>query len=113
MVDGPRIIQDGFDKVGQDPTSRLEQAPGKPRVLTDAVFPSIQTQGKPFEIYTPENRYVFVSSRQHIMELDAALDSVMSLHESAKQVSTYPLATERLVILAHAPSSQVQLWESR
>lgn len=81
---GPVLSKMASTRLVKIPPQHLSR---KPRVLTDVVSPSIQAQGKPFEIYAPENRYVFVSSKQHIMELDAAPDSVMSLHESAKQVS--------------------------
>ncbi|KAK2745535.1 hypothetical protein FQN57_003660 [Myotisia sp. PD_48] len=55
---GPTIIQDKFDKAGN----------------------------KPFEIFAPDNRYVFVSSPQHIKELDNAPDTVLSLQAASKQM---------------------------
>lgn len=38
----------------------------------------------PFTIDVPENRYHVVSSWKHIKEIDAAPDSVLSLHGGAK-----------------------------
>ncbi|KAI7779164.1 hypothetical protein LA080_001236 [Diaporthe eres] len=58
LLDGPSIIQDGFDKA----------------------------DGNPFEINAPDNRYVFVSSTKHIKELDSAPDTVLSLQAASKQM---------------------------
>ncbi|KAI9644959.1 hypothetical protein NHQ30_006994 [Ciborinia camelliae] len=45
-----------------------------------------RSKGTPYEIFAPDNRYVFVSSAEHIKEIDAAPDSVLSLQAAAKQV---------------------------
>jgi hypothetical protein len=55
---GPQIIQEAFDEVG----------------------------GRPFELFAPDNRYVFVSDPQQIRELDNAPDTVLSLQAASKQV---------------------------
>ncbi|OOF97840.1 hypothetical protein ASPCADRAFT_128031 [Aspergillus carbonarius ITEM 5010] len=58
LFNGPRIIQRKFNK----------------------------SQGRPFEIFTPDNRYVFASSPQHIRELDTAPDTVHSLQAASRQM---------------------------
>jgi hypothetical protein len=58
LVNGPRIIQAGYDKAN----------------------------GEAYEIFTPESRYVFVSSDQHIQELNALSDSTASLQAAAKEM---------------------------
>jgi hypothetical protein len=58
LVKGPSIIQDGYDRAN----------------------------GAAYEVFTPESRYVFVSSEQHIKELDALSDSTASLQAAAKQM---------------------------
>lgn len=39
----------------------------------------------PYTVDVPENRYHLVSSWKHIKEIDAAPDSVLSLHAAAKE----------------------------
>ncbi|CAG8981795.1 hypothetical protein HYALB_00004738 [Hymenoscyphus albidus] len=46
----------------------------------------MQANGNPFEVFVPENRYLFVSSAKHIKEVDAATDDVLSLQAAAKQL---------------------------
>ncbi|KAF4631712.1 hypothetical protein G7Y89_g6427 [Cudoniella acicularis] len=58
LFNGPRIIQDRFDKAN----------------------------GRSFEVLAPDNRYVFVSSVKHIKELDTAPDTVLSLQAASKQM---------------------------
>lgn len=58
LVKGPSIIQAGYDRA----------------------------KGAAYEVFTPESRYVFVSSEQHIKELDALSDSTASLQAAAKQL---------------------------
>ncbi|KAF3000341.1 hypothetical protein E8E14_002268 [Neopestalotiopsis sp. 37M] len=58
LFDGPRLIQEGYDK----------------------------SNGGPFEILAPDNRYVFVSSPKQVKELDAAPDTVLSLQGASKQM---------------------------
>ncbi|KAI0200207.1 cytochrome P450 [Astrocystis sublimbata] len=58
LLNGPKIIQDGFNK----------------------------SSGKPYEVLAPDSRYVFVSSAQHIKELDSAPDTVLSLQAASKQM---------------------------
>ncbi|KAH8766056.1 cytochrome P450, partial [Diaporthe sp. PMI_573] len=58
LFDGPRMIQDSFEKA----------------------------DGNPFEINAPDNRYIFVSSPKHIKELDSAPDTVLSLQAASKQM---------------------------
>ncbi|KAK0654525.1 cytochrome P450 [Cercophora samala] len=45
-----------------------------------------ESQGKGYEILTPESRYVFVSSPSHIKELLAVPDSVFSLYAASRQL---------------------------
>uniref|UniRef100_A0A0B7KLU2 Cytochrome P450 n=2 Tax=Bionectria ochroleuca TaxID=29856 RepID=A0A0B7KLU2_BIOOC len=45
-----------------------------------------QSNRQPFEIHAPDNRYVFVSSPDHIKEVDQAPDTVLSLHAATKQM---------------------------
>ena len=58
LFQGPRIIEEEFNKAG----------------------------GKPFFIDVPENRYLVVSSWSHIKEIDAAPDHVLSLQAAAKEL---------------------------
>ncbi|EGD92510.1 hypothetical protein TESG_00083 [Trichophyton tonsurans CBS 112818] len=58
LLDGPNIIQAGYDKA----------------------------KGSPYEVLAPDARYVFVSSAEHIKEIDAASDNVLSLQAAAKQM---------------------------
>ncbi|KAI3317916.1 cytochrome P450 [Xylariaceae sp. AK1471] len=46
----------------------------------------IKSNGNPFEVRSPENRYVFVSSDKHIKELDSAPDTVLSLQAASKEM---------------------------
>ncbi|RYP07681.1 hypothetical protein DL764_002365 [Monosporascus ibericus] len=55
---GPSIIQEGFDKAS----------------------------GQPYEVQTPDTRYVFVSSPKHIEEIDQAPDSILSLQAASKHM---------------------------
>ncbi|KAI1290681.1 cytochrome P450 [Xylaria venustula] len=55
---GPSIIKDGFEK----------------------------SNGEPYEVTTPDTRYVFVSSRKHIEEIDQAPDDVLSLRAASKHM---------------------------
>ncbi|KAI0809677.1 cytochrome P450 [Xylaria sp. FL0064] len=45
-----------------------------------------KSNGRPFEILAPDNRYVFVTSAKHIKELDSAPDTVLSLQAASKQM---------------------------
>ncbi|KAI1334212.1 cytochrome P450 [Xylariaceae sp. FL0016] len=45
-----------------------------------------RSKGQPFEILAPDSRYVFVSSREHINEVDSAPDTVLSLQAASKQM---------------------------
>ncbi|KAI5865350.1 cytochrome P450 [Durotheca rogersii] len=54
---GPSLIQDGFDRA----------------------------KDQPYEILSPDTRYVFVPSKKHIRELDSAPDTVLSLQAASKQ----------------------------
>jgi hypothetical protein len=45
-----------------------------------------EADGKPFELFAPDNRYVFVSDPQQIKEVDNAPDTVLSLQAASKQV---------------------------
>ncbi|KAF1852230.1 cytochrome P450 [Cucurbitaria berberidis CBS 394.84] len=58
LFNGPDMIQDAFEK----------------------------SNGRPFEMFAPDNRYVFVSSADHIKELDCAPDTVLSLQAASKQM---------------------------
>ncbi|PQE05922.1 cytochrome p450 protein [Rutstroemia sp. NJR-2017a BVV2] len=55
---GPKIIQDAYEKAN----------------------------GKPFEVLAPDTRHVFVSSIQHVKELDTAADTVLSLQAASKHM---------------------------
>lgn len=46
-----------------------------------------EADGKPFELFAPDNRYVYVSDPQQIKEIDNAPDGVLSLQAASKQVS--------------------------
>lgn len=75
LLKGSSVIQYHYEKEGSSPSklsSRLIIA---------------QSNGKPFEIFAPDNRYVFVSSHEHIKEMDRAPDTVLSLQAASKQVS--------------------------
>ncbi|KAI1824544.1 cytochrome P450 [Xylaria intraflava] len=58
LIRGPTIIQNAYD----------------------------QSNGAPFTVDAPDNRYVVVSSWDHIQEIDAAPESVLSLQGAAKEV---------------------------
>ncbi|KAI0096705.1 cytochrome P450 [Nemania sp. FL0031] len=58
LINGPTIIQNAYD----------------------------QSNGAPFFIDAPDNRYLVVSSWDHIKEIDAAPESVLSLQGAAKEV---------------------------
>lgn len=51
-----------------------------------------QAMGQPFEVFAPDNRYVFVSSTKHISEIDSAPDTVLSLQAASKQVRNFLLS---------------------
>ncbi|KAI0183417.1 cytochrome P450 [Xylaria flabelliformis] len=58
LFNGPGIIQHGFDI----------------------------SNGRAYEVHAPDNRYVFVSSEEHVRELDQAPDTVLSLQAASKQM---------------------------
>ncbi|TRX96846.1 hypothetical protein FHL15_002152 [Xylaria flabelliformis] len=58
LLDGPGLIQQGFDR----------------------------SNGAPYEIVAPDVRYVFVSSKEQVMELDRAPDTTLSLQAASKQM---------------------------
>ncbi|KAI0546096.1 cytochrome P450 [Xylaria curta] len=58
LFDGPGLIQQGFDS----------------------------SNGTPYEIVAPDVRYVFVSSKEQVMELDRAPDTTLSLQAASKQM---------------------------
>ncbi|KEY71528.1 hypothetical protein S7711_08908 [Stachybotrys chartarum IBT 7711] len=45
----------------------------------------LDSNGQPYEVVAPDNRYVFVSSPKHIKELDHAPDTALSLQAASKQ----------------------------
>ncbi|KAI0893525.1 cytochrome P450 [Annulohypoxylon nitens] len=45
-----------------------------------------KSNGQPFEVFAPDNRYVFVSSDEHIQEVNSAPDTVLSLQGASKQM---------------------------
>ncbi|KAI3324417.1 cytochrome P450 [Xylariaceae sp. AK1471] len=51
--------------------------------MTDSLT---QAKGQPYEVPTPDTRYVFVSSPKHIEELDQAPDTVLSLQAAARHM---------------------------
>ncbi|KAI3319097.1 cytochrome P450 [Xylariaceae sp. AK1471] len=58
LLNGAAIIQAGFDRA----------------------------EGNPFEVLAPDARYIFVSSIEHIKEVDNAPDTVLSLQAASKQM---------------------------
>ncbi|KAL7939325.1 cytochrome P450 [Trichoderma chlorosporum] len=58
LIRGPSLIQEEYDKSG----------------------------GSPFWIQAPENRYLVISSWDHIKEIDAAPEDVLSLQAAAKEI---------------------------
>jgi hypothetical protein len=53
-----------------------------------------QSGGKPFEIYDPDTRYVFVPDSELVKEISDAPDTVLSLHAASKQVWSTTRRTE-------------------
>lgn len=49
----------------------------------------MQSNDKAFEIFAPDGRYIFVSSAEHIKELDKAPDTVLSLQAASKQACVF------------------------
>ncbi len=45
-----------------------------------------QSNGHPFEVLAPDSRYVFVSSPEHIKEVETAPENVLSLYAASQQV---------------------------
>jgi hypothetical protein len=45
-----------------------------------------QSSGQPFEVLAPDSRYVFVSSPEHIKEVETAPEDVLSLYAASQQV---------------------------
>ncbi|KNG49002.1 cytochrome p450 [Stemphylium lycopersici] len=45
-----------------------------------------EADGKPFELFAPDNRYVYVSDPKQIKEIDNAPDTVLSLQAASKQM---------------------------
>ncbi|KAI1412118.1 cytochrome P450 [Hypoxylon sp. FL1857] len=45
-----------------------------------------KSNGRSFEVLAPDNRYVFVSSPDHIKEVDATPDTILSLQAASKQM---------------------------
>ena len=99
MAEDPRptvpILMDPSTSQGMEfPVSGAAYYPGRLRqssffdqCLEKLRLTLVEANRTPFEVLTPENRYVFVSSAKHIREVDAAPDSVLSLQAAAKQVS--------------------------
>ncbi|KAK4033683.1 cytochrome P450 [Parachaetomium inaequale] len=58
LFDAPNIIQDGFNT----------------------------SHGQPFEVLAPDSRYVFVSSPEHIKEVEMSPENVLSLYAASQQV---------------------------
>ncbi|KAL1983251.1 hypothetical protein VTN96DRAFT_349 [Rasamsonia emersonii] len=61
LFSGPDIIQQGYDNA----------------------------KGQPFEILTPDTRYIFVSSQKHIREIDSAPYTVLSLQAASRQYTMH------------------------
>lgn len=79
---GPSIIQQEYDKVCLFFLFFLFFQPAAEHLRLS----KYQAEGLPFEVYAPDNRYVFVSSAKQIKEIDDAPDEVLSLHAATKQV---------------------------
>lgn len=73
LFKGPEMIQDAFDKVRYSPYFEVWNL-------------QPQSQSRPFEMFAPDNRYVFVSSPEQIKEVDSAPDTILSLQAASKQV---------------------------
>ncbi|KXX75838.1 Ent-kaurene oxidase [Madurella mycetomatis] len=58
LLNGPRLIEEGYRK----------------------------SDGEPYEVLAPDSRYVFISSPKHIKELDHAPDAALSLLGAAKHM---------------------------
>jgi cytochrome P450 len=77
LFKGQKIIQEKYDQVCCSARSShcIRQA-----------HCATKSHGKPFEVFAPDNRYVFVSSPEHIKELDKAPDTILSLQAASKQM---------------------------
>lgn len=84
LLAGPDLIQEGYDNASI-------------AKYTVSYFANqrLQAEDGSFEVFTPENRYVFVSSEQDIKNIIAAPDTVLSLQAAAKQVAA-PHSTKTL-----------------
>ncbi|XP_014561396.1 hypothetical protein COCVIDRAFT_33745 [Bipolaris victoriae FI3] len=58
LVRGPKMIQEAFNKA----------------------------DGKPFELFAPDSRYVYVSDPQQIQEIDRASGTILSLYAASRQI---------------------------
>ncbi|KAL8778241.1 MAG: hypothetical protein Q9194_002113 [Teloschistes cf. exilis] len=72
-----------------------------------------QAQGAPFEIFVPENRYLFVSSAKHINEVDTAPDSVLSLQAAAKQACYVTILSIPRAILSLAIDATTKVHDAQ
>ncbi|KAL1606182.1 hypothetical protein SLS60_003583 [Paraconiothyrium brasiliense] len=45
-----------------------------------------KSNGQPFELLAPDGRYIFVTSPEHIREIDTAPDAILSLQAASKQM---------------------------
>lgn len=79
---GSQIIQDGFKRVSICTLLKDIRLLCRPVLMRGGS----QSKGAPFFVDVPENRYHIVSSWEHIKEIDAASDGVLSLQGAAKEI---------------------------
>lgn len=77
----------------------------------------MEANGAPYEIFAPDNRYVFVSLAKHIKEVDTAPDTVLSLQAASKQVRETAVSRRLVSSPTDAPTkiyhAQFQLVRSK
>ncbi len=76
LLNGPTLIQKGYDAVRQRSTS-IHRLVSKMAANQWRNYLT-QSNGRPYEVPAPDTRYVFVSSPEHIRELDKAPDACLS-----------------------------------
>jgi hypothetical protein len=91
LLDGPGIIQAGYDQVSPIPHHANPPEKGVSKQTTDTVQKS---NGKPFEILSPDTRHIFITNPDQLAEMDAASTpgNVLSLY-AASQRALQPMYT--------------------
>ena len=80
---GPVILQEALDKV-----KILHIWIPNLSCFEHGVANVMKARNQPFEILTPDNRCVFVSSKNHFEEVNNAPDTVLSLQAAFKHVGS-------------------------